>query len=231
MTTSEKEALGLSGQGNVLISPSLKSVIPSTHNIQSVVSPNYDFDEGIPDDLKQWYPMRIAHGNPKRTTEIRDFLCEHHVENFLPMTWKLEYHDGKSRRVLVPAIDNLIFIRSVEECITHMKRSCKNLLPLRYIMWHPQDLDYPVILHVPDRQMKNFMRVASVEDDSVMFLGNKDFSGKIGKRVRIVGGPFEGVVGTIYRVKKDRRVVVTLDNISSVAISHINPSLLEVIAG
>ncbi len=171
--------------------------------------------------------MRIAHGNRKRTVEIRNFLSEHKVENFLPMTWKREYRDGKSRRVLVPAIDNLIFIRSVEESITMMKRHCKNLLPLRYIMWRPQESELSIILRVPDRQMQNFMRVASVEDDRVMFLGNKDFSQKIGRKVRILGGPFEGVIGTIYRVKKDRRVVVTLDNISSVAISHIDPTFLQ----
>ena len=90
-----------------------------------------------------------------------------------------------------------------------MKRTCKILLPLRYIMWRPQGSEFSTILRVPDRQMQNFIRVASVKDDSVMFLGNKDFSNKIGKKVRILGGPFEGVTGTIYRVKKDRRVVIT----------------------
>ena len=69
--------------------------------------------------------------------------------------------------------------------------------------------------------------VAGVQDDRVMFLGNQDFSQKIGRKVRILAGPFEGVVGTIYRVKKDRRVVVTLDNVASVAISYIDPSLLQ----
>lgn len=212
-----------------MLSPSLKSAIPSAQDVVGAVTPNRVFDEGIPDELKQWFPMRIAHGNRRRTMEIRDFLDSHHVENFLPLTWKREYHDGKSKRVLVPAIDNLIFIRSVDDCITWMKRTCKILLPLRYIMWRPQGSEFSTILRVPDRQMQNFMRVASVKDDSVMFLGNKDFSNKIGKKVRILGGPFEGVTGTIYRVKKDRRVVITLDNISSVAISHISPSLLEIL--
>ena len=74
--------------------------------------------------------------------------------------------------------------------------------------------------------MANFRRVAAVEDDSVMFLGDKDFSQKIGRRVKVVLGPFEGVEGTIYRVKKDRRVVISLDRVCSVAIAHINPDFL-----
>lgn len=185
------------------------------------------FDTDIPDEVKTWFPMRIAHGRPERTLRIRDFLTEHHVENFLPMVYKMKMVNGKPKRMLLPAIDNLIFIRSVEECITFMKRTQSTLLPLRYIMWHPHGAGFPSILRVPDHQMKNFMRVAGVQDDRVMFLGNQDFSQKIGRKVRILDGPFEGVVGTIYRVKKDRRVVVTLDNVASVAISYIDPSLLQ----
>lgn len=202
--------------GKSAVSPSIIS-IPNTQ----------PFDAHIPDELKSWFPMRIAHGRPERTLGIRDFLTQHQVETFLPMTYKMKVIKGKPKRVLLPAIDNLIFIRSVEECITFMKRTQSVLLPLRYILWHPVDSEYASILRIPDRQMQNFMRVAGVQDDRVMYLGNKDFSQKIGRKVRILDGPFKGVVGTIYRVKKDRRVVVSLDNITSVAISYINPSLLQ----
>ena len=78
-----------------------------------------------------------------------------------------------------------------------------------------------VILTVPDRQMENFMRVAKVTDDSVMFLDEETVVGKEGKRVRIMGGVFEGVEGVIRRVKRCKRVVVELDGIASVAIAFV----------
>ena len=174
LNTLDDSALGLSGQGNTL-SPSLQSAILSALNEHGVVSPNYAFDEVVPDEIKQWFPMRIAHGNHGRTMDIRDFLNEHHVENFLPLTWTRQIVNGKSKRFLTPAVSNLIFIRSVEECITWMKRTQSALLPLRYMMWRPIGSAFSTILRVPDRQMANFMRVASVQDDSVMFLGDKDF--------------------------------------------------------
>ena len=236
MKTSDDSALGLSGQGNQQ-SPSLKSAIPTVQSAsigQGAVSPSIisdpnaqSFDAHIPDELKSWFPMRIAHGRPERALGIREFLTQHQVVNFLPMTYKMRVIKGKPKRVLLPAIDNLIFIRSVEECITFMKRTQSVLLPLRYIMWHPIGSEFSSILRIPDRQMQNFMRVASVQDDRVMYLGNKDFSQKIGRKVRVLDGPFKGVVGTVYRVKKDRRVVVSLDNITSLAISYIDPSLLQ----
>ena len=60
-----------------------------------------------------------------------------------------------------------------------------------------------------------------------MFLANKDFSNKIGCRVMVTDVAFAGVQGTVYRVKKDRHVVVTLDQVCSVAIAYINSNYLR----
>ena len=84
-----------------------------------------------------------------------------------------------------------------------------------------------VILTVPDRQMENFMRVARVTDESVMFLDEKSIVGKEGKRVKIMGGAFEGVEGVIRRVKRCKRVVVEIEGVASVAIAHVPVGLLR----
>lgn len=81
--------------------------------------------------------------------------------------------------------------------------------------------DAHVIMTVPDRQMENFMRVATKTDESVMFLDEKTVVGKEGKRVRIMGGAFEGVEGVIRRVKRCKRVVVELEGVASVAIAFV----------
>lgn len=219
--------------------------VSAAQNSESAVSPNNIFDQDIPDHLKQWFPMRIAHGRPERTMAIKAFLDEHQVQNFLPLSYQnvpvnpkpkveaADYerskvrHKVKTKRVLLPAINNLIFVRSTEERLTFMKRFHGQLMPLRYMMWRAQNGLPGAIIRVPDYQMENFMRVASVADDRVMYLGDKDFSKKIGTRIRVVDGPFKGVEGTVCRVKKDRRVVVSLQGVASVAISYISPALLE----
>ena len=80
---------------------------------------------------------------------------------------------------------------------------------------------------VVDREMENFMRVASQTDDSVMWLDDETIVGKEGKRVEIMGGAFEGVVGVIRRVKRCKRVVVELEGIASVAIAYVPAGLLK----
>lgn len=61
------------------------------------------------------------------------------------------------------------------------------LEPLRYMMDHTAEKEHE-IMTVPDRQMENFMRVASMTDDSVMFLDENSIVGKEGKHVKTPNG-------------------------------------------
>ena len=87
-------------------------------------------------------------------------------------------------------------------------------------MWFPMRVTY-------QREMENFMRVASRTDDSVMFLDNETVLGKEGKRVEIMGGAFEGVTGVIRRVKRCKRVVVEIEGVASVAIAWVPAGMLK----
>ena len=136
------------------------------------------------------------------------------------------YGTTELRRELVPAISNLIFVRSTQERVSELKMSNEVLEPLRYMIDHTASREHS-IMTVSDRDMANFMRVASVTDDSVMFLDNETVVGKEGKRVEIMGGAFEGVTGVIRRVKHCKRVVVELEGIASVAIAYVPAVLLK----
>ena len=205
-----------------------QTATPTGENDHFPVSPNIAFDVNVPDEAKTWFPMRIAHGRPERVLAIRDFLNRHKVENFLPLTYREEVENGRRKRKLVPAINNLIFIRTAEKSLIDMKRFFRELLPLRFMMWTSHENSGAThIIRISDHDMQNFIRVASLTDDRVIFLGNKDFSQKIGKRVRITDGIFAGTEGTVYRVRKNRHVVISLDKVCSVAIAYINPNYLQ----
>ena len=84
------------------------------------------------------------------------------------------------------------------------------------------------ILTVPDRQMDNFIRVASVQDSRVQFLEyNQEFLAKPGKRVRVTDGDFKGCEGVIRRIKKNQCVVVQVEGIAAVAITFVPSAWLE----
>ena len=167
-------------------------------------------------DPKIWFPMRVTYS---REMKVKAELDRLGIESFIPMMYKLVDGDMPQQE-LVPAISNLIFVRSTQERISGLKSSNKTLEPLRYMI--DQTAQQPhTIMTVPDRQMQNFMRVASRTDDSVMFLNDDSVVGKEGKHVMITGGTFEGVTGVIRRVKRCKRVVVEIEGVTSVAIAFV----------
>lgn len=178
-------------------------------------------------DPKTWFPMRVTY---QREMKVKAELDRLGIENFVPMRYKVveSQNDGDTelRRVLVPAINNLIFVRSTQERVSELKRRNEVLEPLRYMMDHTAASEHS-IMTVADRKMENFMRVASRTDDSVMFLDNETVVGKEGKRVEIMGGAFEGVTGVIRRVKRCKRVVVEIEGVASVAIAYVRAELLK----
>ena len=167
-------------------------------------------------DPKIWFPMRVTY---PREMKVKAELDRLGIESFVPMMYKVVDGDMPQRE-LVPAISNLIFVRSTQERISGLKSSNKTLEPLRYMI--DQTAQQPhTIMTVPDRQMQNFIRVASKTDDSVMFLDEDCVVGKEGKRVEIIGGAFVGVAGVIRRVKRCKRVVVEIEGVASVAIAFV----------
>ena len=174
---------------------------------------------------RAWYPMRVTYGREVKVQEALDTLG---IENFLPMHYELvDPGDGNKKRLLVPAIHNLIFIHDSREDITLLKTTRREFQPLRYITKHFAESVADNILTVPETQMRNFMRVASVQDDSVIFLDNSDYLSKVGRRVLITEGYFAGVEGVVKRIKKNKHVVVQLEGLAAVAVTYVPASCLR----
>ena len=165
-----------------------------------------------------WYPMRVTYG---REMKVKATLDQLGVENFLPMQYQTIEQDGIRQRLLLPAIKNLLFIHSDERTITRLKHEYAAIEPLRYIVRTlKSEQGKKEILIVPDKQMENFMKVASVQDERVLFLEKGNYLSKVGKKVSIIKGPFTGVEGKILRIHKNKRVVVEID-IAAVALAFV----------
>lgn len=174
---------------------------------------------------RAWYPMRVTYG---REVKVKESLDKLGIDNFLPMHYELvDPGDGNKKRLLVPAIHNLIFIYDSREDITLLKTTRREFQPLRYITKHFAESVADNILTVPETQMRNFMRVASVQDDSVIFLDNSDYLNKVGRRVVITEGYFAGVEGVVKRIKKNKHVVVQLEGLAAVAVTYVPASCLR----
>ena len=50
-----------------------------------------------------------------------------------------------------------------------------------------------------------------------------------GQRVKVKTGPFEGVEGTVIRVKRSRRVMVEIPGMLAIATTFVKPEELEIL--
>ena len=83
---------------------------------------------------------------------------------------------------------------------------------------------------VPDRQMADFIKVSNQYEVEKVYLKPEEVDLAKGTRVRILGGPFDGVEGLFLRVKgkRDKRLVVWVERVIATAVD-ISPDLIQVI--
>ena len=169
-------------------------------------------------DAVVWYPMRSTFG---RAARMKALLDARGVENFLPMRFELTERSGEGHQYRRrPVVSGLIFVRESKERLTELKRE-PGFAPLRfYTRPVPGIAGEREIVSVPDKQMADFMRVASSEDERVVLLEETDYLAAAGQRVRVTEGPFVGVEGVVKRIKSNKCVVVRIEGVASVGILH-----------
>lgn len=174
--------------------------------------------------MVRWYVMR-AYKQEKKAEEC--LASDAGLPYFIAKKYVVrEYHGVKSKH-LVPVIPGMVFVHASRAAIVDFKRGCNML---QFVTWKTREgrIEY---LWVPEGQMENFIRVAEQYDaDTAFFRPDEILNLERGTRVRILGGPFNGVTGVFMRVqgKRSRRLVVTLDGIIS-AVTEVTPDLIEVI--
>ena len=168
----------------------------------------------------QWYAVRVTYS---RELVFKEYLDAEGIENYLPMRYEYIMKNERRMRKLVPAIHNLVFVRSTRECIDEIKNKPGMNIPIRYIM--DRETHQPII--IPDSQMRSFIAVSGTYDQAVLYLEPTELNITKGTKVRITGGIFEGVEGEFVRIRHDRRVVVNIEGVMAVATTFIHSSLIE----
>jgi transcription antitermination factor NusG len=77
--------------------------------------------------------------------------------------------------------------------------------------------------------MEIFRFVVTAGRQGLTLLGDDKPEYHMGDRVVVTDGPFKGAEGHIKRIKKDRRLVVSISGVAAVATTYIHPQFLETI--
>ena len=159
----------------------------------------------------QWFAMRATY---KREMVAKEYLEGKGIEVFVPLKREVKVVRGIKRKVTVPAINSLIFVYAQKEALQSAK------FGVEYLQYLTRKLDgrnVPII--VPDRQMEQFKAV--VEDDTIdkIYYAPGELNMAQGKKVRVHGGPMDGVEGVLLKVKGKRAKQFTMEVEGTIAIS------------
>lgn len=103
----------------------------------------------------KWYVLRAIF---KKEIEVRDDLRAKGIECFVPMHYVIREKQGRKVRVLVPAIRELVFVRSTKTLLKEYKNNARSIV---YFMTAKEG-DGRKIIVVPPRQMDEFIRIAAI---------------------------------------------------------------------
>ena len=110
-----------------------------------------------------WYAVRVTYS---RELFFKDYLDAEGIENYIPMRYEYVVRKERRLRKLVPAVHNLVFVRSTRERMDEIKNEPGMNIPIRYIM--DRETRQPIV--IPDSQMRSFIAVSGTYDQAVLYL-------------------------------------------------------------
>lgn len=118
-------------------------------------------------------------------------------------------------------IRSLLFVHCTENEVLHLAATSD------VKMWVYRNTEGTRPAAIPDREMEVFRFVVTAGHDGLELLGDDKPEYHVGERVVVTDGPFKGAEGHIKRIKRDRRLIVTIKGVVAVATAYIHPSLLR----
>ena len=165
-----------------------------------------------------WYVVYKTRNSSKR---LLDDLTKKGIEYYVPMhyTERINKEGTMMMEVQEASVNNIIFIQSKESILLLVRQIEWLLSPMKDTL-----TNMPVT--IPDAEMEHFIKIQQTRPNDVFLLKDpySKFAGKT--KVRVKAGLFEGIEGRIVRIRRDRKLVISL-GIMAVAISGIHFSLLE----
>lgn len=172
---------------------------------------------------EKWYVL----GSLKRNQElkIRDELRRANYDCYVPLRYTVKTIKGVKKRLMLPAISGLIFIKGRLEDLQEKIKFNKNTLYLRKSTFSNKE-DY---LTISDSEMRNFIAVTSKAGESITYFSPDEIKFHPGDKIRVNGGVFDGREGVIMRIKGKRKkqFVVSILGVVYAAV-ELEPDIIEV---
>lgn len=173
----------------------------------------------------RWYAMRTL----GRLCEVavKQRLYADGIRYFQPMHTVVKTLKGKKTKVEEPIVANLIFVYGEKERIIPHTAIGTNFQFI-YNKCSGKSAD---CLVVPTKKMEDFIRIVESRGENVNVFNPEEVPLTNGQKIRVIGGPLDGVEGVFVKMKgvRNRRLVVILEGWSIGTSAEVSPDMIEVL--
>ena len=191
------------------------TAIPEANSSQTGVSVR-----NAQSETEQWYVLRVSYGRAEKANEI---LKAKGIETHLPLHTVYKEVDGKRKKQRVPMLPNFLFVHTSLSIIGLLLKSSPDFRFISFYYDHfnmKSDGKNPPLV-VPANSMENFIKLTSIDDEHILLIDEINGTYKQGDFVRIIEGPFKGIEGRVTKITGQKRVIVELPGLCSVATAYI----------
>ena len=182
----------------------------------------------VPYENRKWYVLRIKYGQAQA---VADVLIEDGTYVYLAKVWKdiRDKETGKKHRRLLPFMNLLFAYMTEQEAEEYVRASNVSKYATYYYNHFVTDKNgYNPPLTVSGRDMAPFVKATALLDEHVMEVDLKTCRFVSDELVRVTDGPFEGIIGRVARIARQKRVVIYIKGLQSgLTTAYIPPYYLE----
>ena len=197
------------------------TAIPEANGSQTGVSV-----ENVPAGKVQWYVLRVSYG---RAAKANEMLKAKGIETHLPLQTIYKEVNGKRKKQRIPMLPNFLFVHTPLPTLQSLLKSStyRSLMSFYYDHFTTTKDGKNPPLAVPKESMDNFIKLTSIDDEHILLIDEENGNFKIGDKVRIIAGPFIGIEGRLTKITGQKRVIVELPGICSVATAYIPKAFIK----
>ena len=196
------------------------TALPEANGSQTGVSV-----ENVPAEEMQWYILRVSYG---RAEKANDLLSAKRIETYLPLHTIYKEVNGKRKKQRVPMLPNFLFVHttlSILESLLKLSPDSR-FISFYYDHFNAKSEGKNPPLVVPANSMDNFIKLTSIDDEHILLIDEINGTYKQGDYVRIIEGSFKGIEGRVTKITGQKRVIVELPGLCSVATAYIPKAFL-----
>ena len=190
------------------------TALPEANGSQTGVSV-----ENVPTEKIQWFVLRVSYGRAEKANEI---LKAKGIETYLPLHTIYKEVNGKRKKQRVPMLPNFLFVHTTLSILESLIKSSPVFRFISFYYDHfntKSDGKNPPLV-VPANSMDNFIKLTSIDDEHILLIDEVNGTYKQGDFVRIIEGPFKGIEGRVTKITGQKRVIVELPELCSVATAY-----------